>query len=508
MFVHAKVLLAALVTLGSSGTQHQSQTAKPRRPLTNQIYEIVSVQSGLALDVYGISLAGGAPIQIWPYWGGANQQWRLVPGIGNNVGIVNIHSGMALDIPWGNSAPGTPLQQYGWWNGPMQNWNPVPQSDGSFEFVNAQTGQCLDVAGGSSQAGARLQEWNCWGGPGQRWQLVPVGSVNNFLTRNGTQLILNNAPYRMTGYNGSPPDTTNYCGWSGTDLQNSTARMASASGANTIRIWFLQSAGGPGNWASFDAAVLAAKQNNLRIVATLVNQWGNCEPQVNGQENYKTIQWYQNGYKQAGDGYPLAYRDFAIAVAQRYAYEPAIAMWQLVNEAEAREPISNTCPNDAASAAAIRTFADDMVDAIHSVDTQHLINLGTQDNGWCGVGGQDFGYVHAGKIDVCETHVYDPANQALPAAVADQINQCAALGKPLFIGEIGICRNAQADGTCSGGTTAQSLQQRAAFYDAHFQAAFNAGAAGSLLWIWTPSATDGLYDVNAGDPIEGVMSKY
>ncbi len=76
------------------------------------------------------------------------------------------------------------------------------------------------------------------------------------------------------------------------------------------------------------------------------------------------------------------------------------------------------CLNDGASAGAIRAVADDMVDAIHSVDSQHLMNLGTQDNGRGRAHGQDCGYVHAGDIDVCATHTYAPANEVLSENVA------------------------------------------------------------------------------------------
>ena len=42
-------------------------------------YELVSKNSGKALDVGGASKAENAAVIQWTYWGGANQKWKLVP---------------------------------------------------------------------------------------------------------------------------------------------------------------------------------------------------------------------------------------------------------------------------------------------------------------------------------------------------------------------------------------------------------------------------------------------
>ena len=299
----------------------------------------------------------------------------------------------------------------------------------------------------------------------------------------GPLLALNGAPFRMIGYEawlGTPYPPYSYCGWTASQLSSGLAEIANRSGGNTVRMWFFQDAGGPGNWQYFDAAIAEAKANNLHIIPTLINQWGQCEPQVNGIENYKTINWYEGGYKNPNDGYPLAYRDYAIAVAEHYSNEPTIAFWQLLNESEARDYTNDTCPNDAGSATAIRAFADDMVSAIHTVDTNHLINLGTQDNGYCGVQGSDYTYIYGGSIDLCEVHTYDPPSPALPALVAPKLAACLALNKPMFVGEVGFCRTLQPDGSCSTSTDpnvlAAGLQLRAHYYKRRFQAGFKRGS--------------------------------
>ena len=272
-------------------------------------------------------------------------------------------------------------------------------------------------------------------------------------------------------------------------------------------MWFMQSAGGPGNWQHFDDAIAAAKSHNIKIIATLTNQWGNCEPDVNGQYNYKQLSWYQSGYKQTNDGYPLAYSDFATAVAQHYAGEPTIALWQLVNEAEARNPVDSSCPSETASATAIRAFADDMAQRLHTADPNHLVNLGTIDEDRCGTTGADWQMVHAGNIDVCEVHSYEPANDALPTVIPQRIAQCQALSKPIFMGEVGACNNVQADGTCSGTATTATIAQRSTFMKNKFTSSYGAGLSGVLIWTWDPwTPVVDTFSVSFGDPIEAVMA--
>ncbi len=323
---------------------------------------------------------------------------------------------------------------------------------------------------------------------------------------NGVARIMRNGvPFYMIGYQGELPDVTNYCGWTGADMLTALSNMHTLSAANTVRLWFLQSAGGPADWTPFDRAIAAAKANDLVIVATLVNQWGDCEPYVNNVKNYKTIDWYETGYKQANDGYPLAYRDFAQAVVQHYANEPAIAFWQLVNESEARDVTNNSCPSESGAAAAIRAFADDMAALLHATDPNHLVNLGTQDNGYCGVDGNDFQYVHAGGIDLCEVHSYEPGNQPMPTQVQQDVDLCKAINKPIFMGEVGICRNVQPDGTCSGAITSATLQQRATFFRQKFAAAPTGGLSGMLLWQYSPNELDTVYGIFPDDPVQDVM---
>ena len=171
--------LSACGTVQRADVTDDSTAAAAAADLTtSQVYELISVATGQAVDLTGSSTTDGTPIQEWPYWGGTNQQWRLAEGSSTNAkGLVNVFSGKALDVPNGSTQQGTLLQQWDWWDGPMQNWTFNQESDGSYEIVNVASGLCLDVINGSATQGTRIQEWGCWGGTMQRWQLVPVGAA-------------------------------------------------------------------------------------------------------------------------------------------------------------------------------------------------------------------------------------------------------------------------------------------------------------------------------------------
>jgi mannan endo-1,4-beta-mannosidase len=294
-----------------------------------------------------------------------------------------------------------------------------------------------------------------------------------------------------------------------TEVAGLLDQIRTASDGSVVRTWFFQSLGGPGNWAGFDRVVALARAHGVRLIPTLVNQWGDCEPSVGkpAVRNYKTLSWYQSGYRQGGDGYPLSYRDYAVAVAARYAGDPTIAFWQLVNEAEDKTAENGACAPDAASV--MRSFADDVVAAIHRVDGNHLISLGTIGSGQCGTSGSAaFRQVNGGSIDLCEVHDYGDPTHAVPGdpwnGIQARIDDCHALGKPIFVGEAGICADVQVNGSCSGTMTSASLQRRAAFFEAKMTAQFGAGVVGYLIWSKGQTGSGG-YDVGTSDPTESAM---
>ena len=328
-----------------------------------------------------------------------------------------------------------------------------------------------------------------------------------FVTRSGTQLTVNGQPYRFTGMNIYNANSRNNCWYtlgSGTALDASLNSIGS--GQEVFRAWFFQSlatTNGQRDWAAFDHTLAVAAAHGQRVIATLADQWGACE-QPGAGSVYKTEAWYQGGYRTTpmNPSVSRSYRDWAAEVATRYRNDPTILAWQLMNEAEDKV----SYPDGACgSVTSLKNWADDVAAVVKTADRNHLVSLGTIGSGQCGSAGTDFQVLHAGgNIDLCEYHDYDHPADVMPGdqwnGLRARLDQCTALGKPLFIGESGLLP----------GATGGSLAQRASAFDAKVAAQLGAGAAGALLWAWNNGATAAVsgYDVGPSDPALPVLGKY
>ncbi|MGI9023771.1 MAG: RICIN domain-containing protein [Acidimicrobiales bacterium] len=93
----------------------------------NGVYSIVSRHSGLVLDVNGGSTDPGAAVIQWPWNGGVNQLW-YVAFVGEPVGgtrlmvVVSMSSGLVLDLNGASMTPGAELIQWPWNGGANQFW--------------------------------------------------------------------------------------------------------------------------------------------------------------------------------------------------------------------------------------------------------------------------------------------------------------------------------------------------------------------------------------------------
>jgi mannan endo-1,4-beta-mannosidase len=346
----------------------------------------------------------------------------------------------------------------------------------------------------------------------------PLTTTSGLVAAKGTELTVDGQPWKFAGYNlpcANPFDL------SASQLDYYLDDIQQNSGANVIRVWFFQSQGGPGNWTGFDRVISALSSRGMRAIVTLANSTSTCD-EPNAPTLYKTVSWYQSGYLSPYGGYSLSFHDFAVDVAAHYARNPSVAFWQLINEAQAPSYDASGnlgCPDELAARNALRTFSDSMTNAIHTVDPQHLVDLGTDSTGGCGISDDaDYTYVHAGAVNLCEFHDYGEPATAMPAALAGIIDDCHSLGKPAYIGESGIPSNVGPDGTPSAGCnpwpscspypiTLQTLQQRATFFSSKIQAANGSGVAGYVIWVKSPfyTATTDAYAISDGEPTESVL---
>ena len=80
------------------------------------------------MDVHAADTGDGANVQQHAYNGGDNQRWRLVPAAGDGYSIISINSGMCLDVKGEETADGTNVQQARCNGGDNQIWRLSPES--------------------------------------------------------------------------------------------------------------------------------------------------------------------------------------------------------------------------------------------------------------------------------------------------------------------------------------------------------------------------------------------
>lgn len=339
--------------------------------------------------------------------------------------------------------------------------------------------------------------------------LPPSPTPGAFVKANGTQLTLNAVPYRFAGVNLYNANSRNNC-WFPLGYNDSALATALAyiPGADVFRAWFFQwmaTSNGVRDWTAFDHTLSVAAAAGKKVIVTLADQWGACErPDISV---YKSEAWYSNGYTTSPDNpYVLSsYRTWVTEAVTRYRDDPTILMWQLMNEAEDAPAANTGCTSSAA--ATLYAWASDMASVVKHIDSNHLLNIGTSGGGQCGAVYRDYQTLYSiPAVDICEYHDYGSPTDSMPGdqwnGLQFRIDQCAALGKPIFVGEVGIKT-----------TDAGSLSTRASDFNAKLAAWYSAGVSGALLWNFVPphdSAYGGGsdYDLLPGDPALALLGQY
>lgn len=342
-----------------------------------------------------------------------------------------------------------------------------------------------------------------------------------FVSANGTKLYLNGQEYQFTGVNAF--NLATYPGFNagcGGYVQDLDAFFSALRPNAAVRLWAFQGAAATNvtskqlDWAGLDRVVNAAQKNGKKLILVLGNQDGHCD-----DGHYKDKTWYQTGYKQSfndlGNGLtPMPYLDYVKAVVARYKDSPAVMMWEPVNEPAGGDCVNGTgyqcyngleCRDEAASAAAMKSFFDDIGSTIKSIDPNHLISSGTLGNGQCGTVYEDYKLVHSSNgIDVGSYHDYDAVDQPLPGdpwnGLQKRIDQMRSLNKPIYIGEVGMIAH---------GSGCMSMEDRQQKMKAKMDGQFAAGIAGFAPWSYTGGSVSGCnYDIGINDPLITLLREY
>ena len=333
-------------------------------------------------------------------------------------------------------------------------------------------------------------------GPKPPSKRVPIAS--SFVTRRGSVLYADGAPFRFSGLNMYNVNGDGDCGFAIPNLGAELDVMGPS--VNVIRGWFFQYTATnhitkARDWRKMDQTLATLHSHGVRVIATLADEWGACE--ASRPRGPLRIGWYQQGYRTAPYDSDVAasYRDWVAQVVAHYKDNPTIMAWQLMNEATAVSDSSNSCPDQDSASAALRSWAADMAALVKGIDHMHLLSIGTSGSSQCGTTGARYGALHAtAGVDLCEIHDYTAPNVALADGVRWEIDSCRRLNKAIIAGEIGI----------RGSDVGCSAPRRAADFRAKLVAERSAGMQGELLWAWRSAGDGGSdpcgWDIGPGDP--------
>jgi hypothetical protein len=327
-----------------------------------------------------------------------------------------------------------------------------------------------------------------------------------FVTASGSSLYLNGRRFTFAGVNRYNLLTVNPAGpaYQGCGGVFSDAELVNwfneiqAQGINAIRFWAFQKFTASGtDFSRFDYVLNLAGQRGIKVIPTFENQWPDCT-----EGGYKHDDWYASGYQSPYGAYSFSLKDYAGLFVARYRDDPRILMWQLMNEAEIK-----TSSGQCGSFQTFWDFAADLSGYIKAIDPNHLVNIGTMGGGQCGAQGAQYQTLHAiPTVDICEFHDYNHPTEVMPGSqwngLQVRFDQCAALGKPLFMGEAGIKSN------CTE-LDCYAQQVRATLMDAKMAAFFNAGGVGYLYWSYRDwDGIDPPWTYDANDPLASVIANY
>lgn len=341
-----------------------------------------------------------------------------------------------------------------------------------------------------------------------------------FVTRSGQTLSANGQPYHFVGFNlwranvtsWNQPPNTGYDVNDGTTLSDSlSAISAGGPHLNVIRAWFFQQFtihnDGTNNqdWSAFDKTLAVARAHGYRVIATLADEW--AWEWNNSDQPALAQSWYGGGYQNAVQPKELVpYLTYVAAVTARYANDPTILAWEMVNEPNV-EGGTSSCATESADETSLASFVTTVGDTIRANDPNHLISLGSAGAGGCGAIDTDYQTIHAlPELDLCSFHDYYGAANAGATNSGNGLNvhgpQCAADNKPIFIGEVGIHLNTS---PVNG-----SLTTRATYLGQKMSTQFGTypGMVGYVPWHFDLRGYSDDYNYSAGDPAMATMDPY
>ncbi|MEU6289778.1 RICIN domain-containing protein [Streptomyces sp. NPDC046988] len=139
---------------------------------------VVNTSSGKCLDARAAGTVNGTAVQQYACNSTTAQQWKFTPSGDGYVRIDNRNdANQVVDVSNVSTADNAPVHLWTYGGGANQQWQPVDEGGGAYHFVNRHSGKCLDVPSASTADGVQLVQYACNGSAAQRFQVTPVSTA-------------------------------------------------------------------------------------------------------------------------------------------------------------------------------------------------------------------------------------------------------------------------------------------------------------------------------------------
>jgi hypothetical protein len=304
--------------------------------------------------------------------------------------------------------------------------------------------------------------------------------MSEFVSRRGASLVLEGRTFRYLSYNAF---TLTGCGLPD-EIPSEAEVSAFFRGLrpnSLVRTFFFANM----SLERLDQVVGIAAAHKQKLIPVLTDDLGHC----GDPEGPKPDSWYAGTFRER-------YLPWLRQIVTRYKDEPAIGMWELINEPGG--------PNNA-----LRSFFDEAGGTIHRLDRSHLVESGAHAP-WAYGGAEGWGFIHdVPGIDVTSLHEYDMNAGASPH-LAGAVSQADAINKPLVLGEVGIFASTNGDPSESqDGHPCLSFADRVTTFRAKLDATFRTTIDGVNVWNWMPRNKQTCrLETYPGDPLVAMIRTY
>jgi hypothetical protein len=142
------------------------------------IYQVQNRNSNLYMDVDNNHFSeDAANIQQWTNLNATNQQFTFTH-LGEGIyKILSVKSGKAVDVSGVSTADGANVQQWNYVSNPNQQFILVPTDNGYYKIIAKHSSKLVEVSGFSTASGGNVQQWSDENQISGQWKLIPVSGV-------------------------------------------------------------------------------------------------------------------------------------------------------------------------------------------------------------------------------------------------------------------------------------------------------------------------------------------